>query len=37
MTPRGHRAGAGPGTPAAIVYPIFQRDLVRGLTLRMGK
>jgi ABC-type glycerol-3-phosphate transport system permease component len=35
MTPRG--GGAGPGVPAVIVYLIFQRDLVRGPTLGMGK
>ena len=37
MTQRGHGARAGPGTPAVIVYLVFQRDLVRGLTLGMGK
>ena len=37
MTQRGHDAGAGPGAPAVIVYLIFQRYLVRGLTLGMGK
>jgi len=36
MTPRGHGAGAGPGPPAVVVCLICQ-DLVRGLTLGMGK
>jgi len=37
MTRRGHGAGAGPGTPAVIARLIFQRYLVQGLTLGMGK
>ena len=37
MTQRGDRADAGPGPPAIIVRIIFQRYLVRGLTLGMGK
>ena len=35
MTRRGH--GAGPGMPAVTVRLIFQRYLVRGLTLGMEK
>jgi hypothetical protein len=37
MTGRGHGAGAGPGTPAVMVFLIFQRYLVQGPTLGDGK